>query len=340
MKMVRPAVIWLLLVGLLLAGCTKDPVELPLEGNSLFPLQVPAGWPQPPLQEDNPLTIASVKLGKALFFDERLSLDRGISCASCHHPDRAFSDTVALSIGVHGGLGARNGPTLANVAYHPLLMRDGGAPTLEQQVFIPLMDEAEMDTDPQQVVEALRDDPEVAAMSLQAYGKPFDLYVLTRALANYQRTLLSGTSRYDRFLQGDATALDDAEVRGMQLFNGSAQCSVCHSGFDLSDHNFHNVGIALDHADDPGRQRITLNPADRGKFKTPTLRNIALTAPYMHDGSMITLEQTIEHFNSGGLADPNKDPLMVPLALSPSQKQDLAAFLRSLTDVRSLDVVE
>ena len=340
MKMVRPAVIWLLLLGLLLAGCTKDPVGIQQEESSLFPLRVPPGWPQPPFVEDNPLTVASVKLGKALFFDERLSLDRGISCASCHHPDRAFSDTVALSIGVHGGMGARNGPSLANVAYHPFLMRDGGAPTLEQQVFIPLMDEAEMDADPQQVVEALRDDPALAAMSMKAYGKPLDLYVLTRALANYQRTLLSGTSRYDRFLQGDAAALNDAEVRGMQLFNGVAQCSVCHSGFDLSDHDFHNVGIALDHAADPGRQRITLNPADRGKFKTPTLRNIALTGPYMHDGSMATLEETIEHFNSGGLADPNKDPLMFPLQLTPDQKQDLAAFLRSLTDVRSLDAVE
>lgn len=338
--MVRPAVIWLLLLGLLLAGCTKDPVGIQQEESSLFPLRVPPGWPQPPFVEDNPLTVASVKLGKALFFDERLSLDRGISCASCHHPDRAFSDTVALSIGVHGGMGARNGPSLANVAYHPFLMRDGGAPTLEQQVFIPLMDEAEMDADPQQVVEALRDDPALAAMSMKAYGKPLDLYVLTRALANYQRTLLSGTSRYDRFLQGDAAALNDAEVRGMQLFNGVAQCSVCHSGFDLSDHDFHNVGIALDHAADPGRQRITLNPADRGKFKTPTLRNIALTGPYMHDGSMATLEETIEHFNSGGLADPNKDPLMFPLQLTPDQKQDLAAFLRSLTDVRSLDAVE
>lgn len=327
------------LLAALLAACAKDEGDTLDADRSLFPLHVPPGWPEPPLREDNPLTVASVKLGKALFFDERLSLGRGISCASCHHPDRAFSDTVALSFGVHGDVGMRNSPSLANVAYHPLLMRDGGAPTLEQQVFIPLMDEAEMDVDPQQVVESLRGDPVLAAMSMQAYGKPLDLYVLTRALANYQRTLLSGNSRYDRFLQGDAAALDDAEVRGMQLFSGAANCSVCHSGCDLSDHDFHNVGIALDHADDPGRQRITLHPADRGKFKTPTLRNIALTGPYMHDGSMATLEETIEHFNSGGLADPNKDPLMTPLDLTAREKQDLAAFLRSLTDERSLDPV-
>src|SRR5690606_10186169 len=160
----------------------------------------------------------------------------------------------ALSIGVEGGVGARNAPSLANVAYHPLLLRDGGAPTLEQQVFIPLFDEAEMDADPQQVVELLRTDPHLTELSIRAFGKPMDLYVLTRSLANYQRTLLGGTSRYDRFLQGDATALNEAELRGMQLFTGAANCASCHVGFDQTDHDFHNIGTSLDHAADPGRQ--------------------------------------------------------------------------------------
>ena len=339
MRLQRPALIVSFLAGLLLAGCTREPAG-PGPSAPLFTLRIPPGWPPPPLRADNPLTVASVELGKALFFDERLSLGRGISCASCHHPARAFSDTVALSIGVEGGVGARNAPSLANVAYHPLLLRDGGAPTLEQQVFIPLFDEAEMDADPQQVVELLRTDPHLTELSIRAFGKPMDLYVLTRSLANYQRTLLGGTSRYDRFLQGDATALNEAELRGMQLFTGAANCASCHVGFDQTDHDFHNIGTSLDHAADPGRQRISLDPADRGKFKTPTLRNIALTAPYMHDGSMSTLEEVVVHFNSGGLADPNKDPLMVPLQLSADQQQDLVAFLRSLTDERSLDIVE
>ncbi|MBS1570198.1 MAG: c-type cytochrome [Bacteroidetes bacterium] len=277
-----------------------------------------------------------------LFFDERLSLGRGVSCASCHQPDRAFSDTVALSQGAGGGKGSRNAPTLANVAYHPLLMRDGGAPTLEQQVLVPLMDSMEMDADIGVIVSMLKDLQPYRSLSGAAYGRPFDIYVLTRALASYERTLISGYSRFDRYrYSADTTALNEQERRGWAIFSGDrGKCAACHGGFDLSDHQFHNVGIHVDQHGDPGRQRITLDPADRGKFKTPTLRNIALTAPYMHDGSMATLEQVIDHFNTGGTQDPNKDQLMVPLQLTPGEKQELIAFLRSLTDERSLDQVE
>lgn len=322
-------------------ACTKD--ETPISVADLpYALQFPPGASSFPIPADNPLTQASVKLGKALFFDERLSLGRGISCASCHHPDRAFSDTVALSNGVEGRTGFRNAPSLGNVAYHPLLMRDGGAPTLEQQVLIPLLDTAEMNATVDAVVAALADVEPYRSGSMAAYGRPFDLFVLTRALASYERTLITGPSRFDRFrYQGDTSALTAEEERGWAIFNGDrGKCSTCHSGFDLSDHGFHNIGITLDHSSDAGRQRITLHPGDRGKFKTPTLRNIALTAPYMHDGSMKTLENTIEHFNSGGGADPGKDPLMEPLQLSNQEKADLLAFLRSLTDERQLDTVE
>lgn len=321
-------------------ACTPDDLAAPAADKTLFPLEVPDGWPAPLFRGDNPLTQASVRLGKALFFDERLSLGRGIACASCHIPARAFSDTVAFSIGVHGHPGERNAPSLANVAFHPLLDRDGGAPTLEQQVFIPLYAEDEMDSDPQQVVELLKDDPRIADLARQAYDRPFDLYVLTRALANYQRTLISAHSRYDRYLHGEEVAMNAQEQRGMQVFFGEARCSTCHAGSDLSDHDFHNIGTSIDDAADHGRQRITLDPADRGKFKTPSLRNVALTAPYMHDGSMATLEEVIEHFNGGGQDNPNKDPLLTPLHLTPAQKEDLAAFLRALTNERSLDRVE
>lgn len=333
----RQGTCFLLILGLMVS-CTKDEEVAP-PGEALFQLAVPAGWPAPPLRADNPLTAASVELGKALFFDDRLSLGRGVSCGSCHLPGHAFSDTVALSAGVQGRLGTRNAPTLANVAYHPLLNRDGGAPTLEQQVLNPLFDEAEMNADPQQVVDLLRDDPTVSALSLRAYGRPFDLYVLTRSIANYERTLIGGTSRYDRHLLGDTNALNAAEKRGLQVFNGAGNCTSCHGGFDLSDHTFHNAGASPPDAEDNGRERITLDPADRGKFKTPTLRNVALTAPYMHDGSLATLEDVIHHFNTGGADHPNKDPLVVPLHMSPAQQQDLATFLRSLNDGSPLDRV-
>lgn len=327
-----------LLGCLLMSACTRDEDLAPAKGAALFALEVPIGWPAPPLREDNALTLASVQLGKALFFDERLSLGRGLSCASCHHPGRAFSDTVALSLGTHGVPGQSNAPTLANVAYHPLLHRDGGAPTLEQQVFTPLFAEEELDSDPQLVVELLQQDPALEAMSQAAYGRSLDLYVLTRSIANYQRTLLSGHSRYDRFLSGDSSAMSLPEQRGLAVFNGIGNCTACHGGFDLSDHDFHNVGYP-GAANDPGRWRITQDPSDQGKFKTPTLRNIALTAPYMHDGSLATLQEVIDHFDTGGQAVANKDPLMQALELTESQKQDLLAFLHALTDERSLDQV-
>lgn len=331
----------LLLVILAIVACTKDEATMAV-ADAPFILQLPPGAPAPPVPADNPLTLASVKLGKALFFDERLSLGRGISCASCHQPGRAFSDTVALSIGVGGLTGFRNAPTLANVAYPPLLMRDGGAPSLEQQVLIPLLDTVEMGATVDAVVAALGDVEPYRSGSMAAYGRPFDLFVLTAALASYERTLISGHSRFDRFFyQNDSSALTAEEQRGWAIFNDErGKCSACHSGFDLSDHDFHNIGTSLDHTSDAGRQRLTLHPGDRGKFKTPTLRNIALTAPYMHDGSMATLVEAVEHFNSGGLADPNKDPLLEPLQLSNQEKADLVAFLRTLTDERPLDTVE
>lgn len=324
----------LLLAVTALAACTKDAHELPEPDAVLFALDLPPGWPQPPVPADNPLTDASVRLGKALFFDERLSLGRGVSCASCHHPDLAFSDSVPLSVGVHGETGFRNAPSLANTAYHPLLFRDGGVPTLEQQILVPLLDEKEMDSNPQQVIDVLQADDQLNTLSMRAYGKPLDQLVLTQAIANYERTLISGHSRYDRYLQGDATALNEAETRGLQLFTGNAHCSTCHSGFDLSDHDFHDVGTAGDGSADPGRERITFLAEDRGKFKTPTLRNISRTAPYMHNGGMATLEEVVHHFNA-----PPSDSPMQPLALTANEEQDLVAFLRALDNERPLDQV-
>jgi cytochrome c peroxidase len=325
-----------------IAGCGKGPGAQVKKADAPFLLELPPGAPTLTIPTENPLTIASVKLGKALFFDPRLSLDRGISCASCHHPDRAFSDTVALSVGVNGRMTMRNAPSLANVAFHTLLMRDGGTPTLEQQVLIPLLDTAEMDVTMASLIALLGTDADYQAQSRKAFGRPIDAFVISRALASYERTLISGHSRFDEFrYQGDSTALTGQEKRGWAIFNGDrGKCSACHGGFDLSDHSFRDIGTSIDHAADPGRQRITLHPADRGKFAVPTLRNIALTAPYMHDGSMRTLEQVVDHFDNGGPADPDKDPLMTPLHLTAQEKQDLVAFLRSLTDERPLDRVE
>lgn len=293
----------------------------------------------PDVPAENPLTDASVRLGKALFFDTRLSRTGTLSCGGCHFSERAFSDTLPLSVGVNGSPGLRNAPSLANVAYHTSFFRDGGVPTLERQAIAPVHDDLEMDHDLTLVAAELRDVEPFRSLSMQAYGRVLDPFAITRAIANYERTLISGWSRYDRHLNGDAGALTDAEMRGMQLFNNAAlNCTTCHAGFDLSDHDFHNVGQYMQYADG-GRERITLLPQDEGRFKTPTLRNIALTAPYMHDGSMATLEQVIDHFASGGLPHANLDPEMQSFVLTAQEKQDLIAFLGALTDERPLDQV-
>lgn len=329
-------------VLLLITACQGDPDPiLETSGEAPFPLDLPVGMPYPPLADDNPLTISSVQLGKALFFEPRLSRDGTVSCNSCHSTTHAFSDTTALSMGIDGQFGIRNAPTLANLAYHPYYFRDGGVPTLEQQVLAPVQDPLEMDAHIQNVAVALRGVEPYASLSMKAYGRQMDAYVVTRAIANYERTLISGWSRFDRYMyQGDATAMTPSEQNGWALFSSAElNCTGCHSGFDLTDHTFQNIGQYLEYAD-PGRERITFQPSDKGKFKVPTLRNIALTAPYMHDGAMATLDEVIDHFESGGVDHPNKSTILTTFALTPEERVDLIAFLSALTDDRSLDQVQ
>lgn len=322
---------------LVLSSCRKETGTEPM-GDAPFALQLPPGFPMPAVPADNPLTRASVELGKALFFDPRLSRDATVSCASCHLPSKAFSDPARLSVGIEGRTGFRNSPSLGNVGYHAAYFRDGGVPTLEQQVIAPIHDVVEMDHDINRVASLLREEEPYRTLSRAAYGRELDAWVVTRAIANYERTLISGWSRYDRYIQGDLNALTEQELRGLALFNSEElNCTACHSGFDLSDHAYHNVGQYFDYTMDPGRGRITLRPEDVGRFKTPSLRNVALTAPYMHDGSMPTLKHVIDHFASGGLPHPNRDLEMRTFTITKEEKADLIAFLASLTDERSLD---
>ena len=324
----------------LLVGCRRDPALIEARIDALFVLDLPPGAPLVSVPADAPMTQAAVELGKALFFDPRLSRNGTISCASCHFPDHAFSDTMAFSRGIEGQLGMRNAPTLANVAYHPYFFRDGGVPDLERQVIAPILDPVEMDHDLMLAAAAVNTDPAYRALSQLVYGRAIDPFVLTRAIATYERTLISGWSRYDRFVyRGELGALTAQEQNGMALFNSEElNCTGCHNGFDLSDHSLQNIGQYLEYAD-PGRERITVDPADNGKFKVPTLRNIALTAPYMHDGAMTSLSQVIDHFASGGLAHPNKSAEMSSFAITAEEKANLIAFLNSLTDERSIDQV-
>ena len=317
-----------LLFLFVLVGCEKFHVE---ETNP-SKLVIPEGFPDVDFPEDNTFSNARWELGKRLFFDPILSIDSSISCASCHKPNIAFSDDVALSPGVYNRPGVRNSPTLTNVAYNPYFLREGSVPTLEMQVLVPIQEHNEFNHNIVEIAKQLNWQADYVAQSQEAYNRNPDAFVITRALATFQRTMLSGNSPYDQYLNGNTSALSDAEIRGKDLFFSSkTNCTNCHGGFNFTEYTFENNGIYAMYTDE-GRMRFTNDSADFARFKTPTLRNIEFTGPYMFDGSMTTLEQIVDHYNSGGKAFPNKRHKIVPLGLNNQEKADLVEFLKSLSD--------
>jgi cytochrome c peroxidase len=314
---------------ILLLSCTKDEV-LPDQN---FGFETPKGFPEMEVPADNDLTEERWLLGKKLFYEPMLSRDSSISCGSCHLASNAFSDILANSLGVNGAENARNSPSLANIGYHPYFMREGGVPTLEQQVLVPIQEHTEMDFNIVAAAERLKDIGEYNAMSMQAYGREMDFYVITRSIACFERTLVSGNSEYDQYeYQGNSSALTAMQKKGMDLFfSQRTQCSSCHGGFNFTDYGFENNGLYENYIDQ-GRFILSADIADSEKFKIPSLRNVELTAPYMHDGSFQTLEEVIDHYNSGGANNPNKSDLLQSLNLTQTEKQELLAFLKSLTD--------
>ncbi len=319
-----------ILILVLIAACQK--AELP------YALPLPKGFPMPEIPEDNELTAERIALGKRLFFDPILSRDSTISCGSCHFQQHAFADPRRLSIGVEGRLGFRNSSTLANIAYRENFFFDGGVPNLEVFTAAPIEDPNEMDFDLLALVERLQAHPTYPQEFMEAYGTEPNTYSLARALASFQRTILSGNSPYDQYQRGDSSALSAAQKRGMELFfSDRTACGSCHSGFTFSNEQFENIGLYEDYSADPGRRRVTALEEDIGKFKVPTLRNIEVTAPYMHDGSISSLEEVIDFFDGGGFAHPNKSHLVRPLGLTAQEKADLLEFLKSLTDEEFLN---
>lgn len=289
-------------------------------------VDVPPGFPEQVYPADNQLTPERVRLGTMLFFSNELSRTRTVSCASCHDPSSAFTDGRATSIGVDGRVGRRNAPSLANVGYQPYFMREGGVPTLEMQVLVPVQEHDEFDMNMLDVVERLRRDTLVQTLSRSAYQRDIDAYVITRAIACFERTLVSGRSRADQ------QRLTSQEERGRTLFMSSrAGCTSCHGGFLYTNHTFANNG-ALETYTDVGRYRLTNEESDRFMFKVPSLRNVGVTAPYMHNGSIATLRDVIDRYNRGGMGHPATDARIVPLGLRDDECADLEAFLHSLTD--------
>jgi len=327
-----------LMIAFAAVSCKKSPVEdLSILVDEPYYLTIPEGFTNPDIPEDNQLTKLRVELGKKLFFDKNLSVDGSISCGSCHLQEFAFSDGRAKSIGVDGRPGRRNSPVLFNLAWHDRLMADGGVPSIELQVMVPLHDELEMASNILDVSAVLNENEEYRNLAMAAYNRDVDPFVITRAIAAYERTLVSGNSRYDQFLAGNLNALSTSEKAGMDLFfSDRTSCSSCHGGFLLADNEYHNIGLSESY-EDAGRELITLDGNDNGKFKTPTLRNIALTAPYMHDGSVESLEEVLDHFISGGFNHPVKDDRIRNLDITSVEKQSIIDFLGALTDIEFIE---
>lgn len=321
-------------------------VPLPV-GTTPFPLEIPARFPQVELPADNPLSVEGVELGRRLFQEKRLSINNSVSCASCHQEATGFSDARRFSLGAEGQVGKRRSMPLTNLAWQKDFFWDGRSSSLREQVLMPIADPHEMNETPANVVSKLAADPAYQNSFAEAFGSPgVTVERLALALEQFLLTKLSHESRFDLALRraGDLT---EEEKRGLQLFVTEhaperglrgADCFHCHGGMLFTDNGFHDNGLELEEFD-LGRMIVTGHEADRGKFKTPSLRNVALRAPYMHDGRFATLEEVVEHYDSGVRRRPNLDPNLAKhpaegLGLSDQEKRELVAFLRTLTDTR------
>jgi cytochrome c peroxidase len=320
------------------------------------------GHPGPvPVPANNPLSAARVALGRKLFTEKRLSGDSSLSCQDCHQPDHGFAVPVALGPAYPSQSERRNSPSLVNVAYNRPLIWDGRAPDLDKQALGPVKNILHMNNNVDLLVQQLKMEPAYRKAFADAFGDPaVSADRIAFALASYERTLVFDGSPLDRYMDGEREALNAAQQRGLGLFLGKAHCIQCHHGPNLTDNQFYDLGVPATTVDynpkilasirfdaqrmglanwaelrsDPGRELVTKNPADRGKFRTMGLRNIDSSAPYMHNGALETLEAVVAFYNRGGGEGANKTPLLKPLGLSKEEQADLVAFLHALTGVQ------
>ncbi|MER3554812.1 MAG: methylamine utilization protein [Meiothermus sp.] len=304
-----------------------------LAASAAYVVKVPDHFPPMPIPDDNPMTAEKVELGRKLFYDKRLSSDNTLACASCHKQEFAFSDRGnAVSTGVGGRKGTRNAPTLSDVGYRDKLFWEGGSPRLETQAVGPITNPDELNMEPADLEAKLRAIPEYKTAFEAVFPDGLTFLNLAKAIAAFERTLVSSNSAWDRFREGDQNALSPAALRGMRLFFGErGDCFHCHGGQDFTDNSLRNNALSTVYTD-IGLARLTDKDEDVGKFKVPTLRNVELTGPYMHDGSIKTLHDVVKHYNNGGAANLNADPLMRPLGLSEAEVDDIVEFLKALTD--------
>jgi cytochrome c peroxidase len=302
----------------------------------------PLGLPAVPVPSYNQVTAEKVALGRKLFFDNRLSGDGDISCATCHVPEEGFTQNgMALPTGHKGRPIPRNSPTVFNTAYYTTQFHDGRRPSLETQVFGPFLSPNEMgNTSIKELLAKINSFPDYKGLFEAVFGAGPSAVTVGQAIATYERTILSANSAFDRWSYGgEAEALSKKAKAGFDLFTGKAQCSICHLVDEdhalFTDNLFHNIGVGYKSKESPpsdlGRFAVTKQEEDRGAFKTPSLRNIALTGPYMHDGSEATLKDVVRFYNQGGIANESLSPLIVPLELTKSEINELVAFMESLT---------
>lgn len=288
--------------------------------------------PAVPVPPDNPQTDAKIRLGMALYFEPRLSADNTISCATCHNPKTGWANTTSTDTGIGKQVGDRNSGTILNAAYMQFQFWDGRAGSLEEQALGPIHNPVEMGETLENVVRKLNAIPGYREMFRDVFGTDVTTDGIAKAIAAFERTIVSGPSPYSRYLAGDRKAMSRSAIRGMALFNGKGHCTACHSGPTFSDQGFHNLGVGMDaETPNPGRQKVTGSAGDLGRYKTPSLLNVAVTPPYLHDGSEKTLMAVMELYNRGGVPNPNLDPQMLPLSLTKRQMQDLVAFMEALT---------
>lgn len=290
----------------------------------------PIGLGPRPVSADNPLTQARVNLGRKLFFDPILSHDRTVACATCHRPDHGFSSPDGKPRGIGGRQAARRAPSLFNRAYGTAFFWDGRTASLEEQALEPIANPNEMGSSVTDAVARLKANAAYRELFAAAFDDGVTAGNLGRALASFERVLVRGDSSIDKFRErGDREAMTNAERHGLWLYESKGQCWRCHSGKNFTDEGFHNTGVSWG-GTDVGRFAVTKREEDRGKYKTPTLRGVKLTGPYMHDGSLKSLDDVVEFYNKGGGANPHLDAAIKPLGLSKEELADLVAFLKAL----------
>jgi len=289
---------------------------------------LPIVWPN-----DNPYSPEKAELGRMLYFDPRLSADNTVSCATCHSPQYGFTDSMPVSTGIRGQKGTRSAPTVINRAYSLAQFWDGRAATLEEQAKGPLVNPIEMGNTEEGVVTKLRAIPGYRALFAKVFGtEDVNIDLVAKSIATFERTVLSGNSAYDRYKAGDKKAMTPSQIHGMNVFFKKSKCDKCHDGMNFTTNDYHNLGVGTDKPNpDVGRYAFTKDPKDWGAFKTPTLRDVTETPPYMHDGSLKTLKEVVEYYDKGGVLNKNLDPDIKPLKLTMDEKADLVEFLRALS---------